>query len=141
MDFTYPIDLSFKCSKCGLCCGDTKRKTRHILLLETEAQKISQKTSLAKSTFSTEIKDKQPYLYEMKKSSDRKCAFLKEGQCTIYELRPLICIFYPFELKFDPDSNQNVFDFTLECPGINQGKPFAKKDFAELFEIAEERLR
>lgn len=124
-----------------MCCGDTKHKTRHILLLETEAQNISQKMSLPKSTFSTKIKDAQPYIYEIKKTSDGKCAFLKDNQCTIYELRPLICIFYPFELKFNAKSNQHVFDFTVECPGINQGKPFAREDFIELFENAQGRLR
>ncbi len=96
---------------------------------------------MPKSIFSTEIKDQQPYVYEIKKTPEGKCAFLKDNQCTIYEQRPLICIFYPIELKFDAKSNQYVFDFTVECPGINQGKPLAKKDFIELFENAQRRLR
>jgi Fe-S-cluster containining protein len=140
VDFTYPVKVQFDCNTCGLCCGDTKQKTRHILLLEIEAAKISSQTSEQISDFSTEIKDKLPYSYEMKKTSEGKCVFLKDNQCCIYPLRPLICMFYPFELKFDKDQNLHVFDFTLECPGINQGKVFQEKDFKKFFKLAQERL-
>jgi Fe-S-cluster containining protein len=141
VDFTYPIRLRFDCNKCGLCCGDTKQKTRHILLLETEAQKISSENSSPIADFSIEISDKPPFHHEMKKTSEGKCFFLKDNRCRIYALRPLICMFYPFELKSDVKSKQYVFDFTVECPGISQGKVFSQKDFRKLFEIAQERLR
>ena len=49
-------------------------------------------------------------------------------------------MFYPFELKFDKNKELHTFDFTLECPGINQGKLVQKKDFTKLFELAQERL-
>jgi hypothetical protein len=49
-------------------------------------------------------------------------------------------MFYPFELKFDEDKGLYNFDFTLECPGINQGKVFQEKDFKKLFKLAQERL-
>jgi Fe-S-cluster containining protein len=141
VDFTYPIKLRFDCNKCALCCGDTKQKTRHILLLETEAQKISLENSMPIADFSTEISHKPPFHYEMKKTSEGKCIFLKDNRCRIYALRPLICMFYPFELKFDVKSKEHIFDFTVECPGISQGKVFRQKDFKKLFEIAQERLR
>jgi Fe-S-cluster containining protein len=140
VDFTYPVKVQFDCNTCGLCCGDTKQKNRHILLLEIEAAKISSQTSEQISDFSTEIKDKLPYVYEMKKTSEGKCVLLKGSQCSIYPLRPLICMFYPFELKFDEDKGLYNFDFTLECPGINQGKVFQEKDFKKLFKLAQERL-
>ena len=70
------------------------------------------------------------------KKVEGDCRFLKDNKCTIYESRPLICRFYPFELKFDQEKNTHVFSFTLECPTINQGKILTKKDFEELFELA-----
>jgi hypothetical protein len=140
VDFTYPANIRFDCNRCGLCCGDTKQKTRRILLLETEAKKISSQTSLSIPDFSMEIKDRFPYAYEIKKTSEGKCVFLKDNRCSIYQLRPLICAFYPFELKFDKDKLLHIFDFTLECPGINQGKVVQEKDFKKLFELAQERL-
>ena len=139
VDFTYPANIRFECTRCGLCCGDTPQKTRHILLLTSEAQKIAKETSLPPADFSVEIQDKQPYSYEMKKA-EGKCFFLKENQCTIYTLRPLICRFYPFQLTFNKDQETHVFYFTLECPAINEGKVLKRKDFEMLFLLAQERL-
>jgi Fe-S-cluster containining protein len=140
VDFNCPNNVLFECSKCGLCCGDTTEKTRHILLLESEATTISTETCLSKQEFTGPITGKTPYLYEMKKSGEGKCFFLKDNQCTIYTLRPLICRFYPFELKFEPDKDLHVFNFTLECPGISKGRIMTRKDFEELFLLAQERL-
>jgi Fe-S-cluster containining protein len=140
LDFTYPVNIKFECNRCSLCCGDTKQKTRHILLLETEAKKIAAHTSCSISDFSREINDKFPYIYEMKKTNEGKCVQLKDNQCCIYPLRPLICMFYPFELKFDEKKGMHNFDFTVECPGINQGKVFLEKDFRKLFKLAQESL-
>ena len=140
MDFTYPPNLRFECNRCGLCCGNTPEKTRHILLLQNEAASIAFNTSRAINSFSVEVKDTFPYVFEMKKASDGKCVFLEGNQCKIYALRPLICRFYPFELKFDLNKETHVFSFTLECPAMNQGKVLSQKDFKRLFELAQERL-
>ena len=141
MNFTYPVKVKFECNRCGLCCGDAKQKNRHILLVETEAKKISAYTASRISDFSMEIKGKLPYIYEMKKTCEGKCVYLKDSQCNIYQLRPLICRFYPFELKFNEAKELHNFDFTMECPGINQGKIFHRKDFKKLFELAQESLQ
>jgi Fe-S-cluster containining protein len=140
MDFKCPSNVHFECSKCGLCCGDTKEKPRRILLLETEVEEISNKTGLPKHEFINQITGKTPYIYEMKKSNEGKCCFLKDNQCSIYGLRPLICRFYPFELKFNVDKDLHIFDFTFECPGISKGKMLARKDFEVLFLLAKEKL-
>jgi len=140
VDFSYPVNVRFSCNQCGLCCGDTRQKTRHILLLESEVKIIASQTKLDITAFSFQIADKLPFCYEMKKTAEGKCVFLKENKCTIYPMRPLICRFYPFELKFEKDNQLHVFDFTLECPGIGQGKDFSKIDFERLFDLAQERL-
>jgi len=140
VDFTYPKNVIFKCNKCGICCGDTEEKKRHILLLEQEANVISAETCLPKEDFTTQIADIDYYSYEMKKNKKGKCFFLKENQCCIYEFRPIICRFYPFELKFDPAKNQYAFNFTFECPGLTKGRLVTQKDFKELFSLAEKRL-
>ena len=140
MDFTYPTEIRFACSRCGLCCGDTKQRTRHILVLKNEAEKIASHTGQLVTDFAIEIAGNDPYIYEMKKTDEGKCFFLKDNQCSIYALRPLICRFYPFELKFDQDKNLHVFNFTFECPGIGKGKMLVRKDFEALFLLARERL-
>ncbi len=110
------------------------------MLLESEASGISTEINLPIRIFAEQIKDKVPYCFEMKKLKKGKCFFLKDNQCSIYKLRPLICRFYPFELKFDAGKGMHVFDFTLECPEINKGKILTVKDFEELFALAKERL-
>jgi Fe-S-cluster containining protein len=129
----------FECTKCGLCCRDTEKKTRHILLLASEAEEISKKTDQKFGDFCEPIFGKEPYVYEMKKTQG-KCVFLKDNQCTIYQTRPLICRFYPFELKFSANENRYIFNATLECVGIGKGKTLCKEDFEKLFLLAQQRL-
>ncbi len=101
---------------------------------------ISTETCLPKKDFTKKIGDNNPYCYEIRKNADGKCFFLKDNQCRIYELRPLICRFYPFELKFSVDKNKHIFDFTVECPGINRGKIMSIRDFEDLFLLAQKKL-
>jgi Fe-S-cluster containining protein len=140
VDFTYPANIHFECNQCGLCCGDTKEKTRHILLLESEAHEISAKTGLPIEGFAVEAANGLPYVYEIKKLCQGKCIFLENSQCTIYNSRPLICRFYPFELRFDQNKETYIFNYTIECPKIGEGKALTIKDFEELFFLAKQRL-
>jgi len=140
VDFTYPTEIRFACSRCGLCCGDTKQRTRHILVLKNEAEKIASHTGQLVTDFAIEIAGNDPYIYEMKKTNEGKCFFLKDNQCSIYRLRPLICICYPFELKFNEEAGLHNFVYTLECPRINKGRFLKKTDFKRLLDTAQERL-
>jgi len=79
--------------------------------------------------FAEKIEGFKPYIYQMRKTIDGKCIFLKGNLCTIYSYRPLICRFYPFELK-NEGNNQYAFVYTNECPNIGKG-PVLKKEFFE----------
>jgi Fe-S-cluster containining protein len=136
MSFNHPKALRFKCIKCGICCGDTEEKTRHILLLTEEAEKIAEETRQPISAFAVKVSGMAPYAFEMRKTvADGKCVFLADNRCTIYQLRPLICRFYPFELK---PNEADCYEFfcTAECPGVNKDKPLSKAYFRELFRLA-----
>ena len=140
MKFDYPASVRFRCVKCGICCGDTKEKTRHILLLALEAEQISKTTSKPTSRFALKINSAEPYIYEMKKREDGKCAFLENSRCTIYAVRPLICRFYPFELKSLGDEKYQ-FLFTEECPAIGKGRLLSEDYFRKMFRLARARHR
>ncbi|MDD4325348.1 MAG: YkgJ family cysteine cluster protein [Candidatus Bathyarchaeota archaeon] len=141
MEYIYPLNVCFDCNGCGLCCGDTEHKTRHILLLDSEAKNISAHTNLSIEKFTQENHSKEPYVYEMKKSDEGKCIFLKDNLCLIYQDRPLICRFYPFELNYDNDKEIHYFSYTLECPTMNKtGQMLTKKYFEKLFSLAKQRL-
>ena len=141
MGFTFPANLRFKCNGCALCCGDTDKKTRHILLLECEAEEIAAQTRQPKAAFCVPVEGKAPYVYEMKKSGDGKCVFLKENRCGIYPQRPLVCMFYPFELRQNENTKMHEFDFTAECPAIGEGAALTRRDFKKQFDAAKERLK
>jgi len=132
LSFEYPEQVSFECERCALCCGDTEYKSRSILLLKGEADRISEINLLGLDRFAEKIQGFEPYIYRMKKSRNRKCVFLEGNSCSIYETRPLICRFYPFQLK-NPREKGYVFEYTDECPGIGKGSQLKKAFFEQLF--------
>ena len=141
MSYNHPSAVRFTCIKCGICCGDTQEKVRHILLMTTEAEKIANSTEKTVSEFAAKVEGRLPYSYEMRKTpGNGKCIFLKQNQCTIYALRPLICRFYPFELKIGQNQKPE-FLHTNECPGIGKGKTLREIDFRKLFKKAQTGAR
>ncbi|MEM3695079.1 MAG: YkgJ family cysteine cluster protein [Candidatus Bathyarchaeia archaeon] len=132
MKFKYPEKLCFKCIRCALCCGDTKNRTRTILMLKIEAEKIAEKTRMNLEFFAEEVNGFEPYAYKMRKTANGKCVFLNKNQCIIYAYRPLICRFYPFELK-EIGNGTYVFAYTKECPGIGKGRALKRGFFEKLF--------
>lgn len=135
IEFKYPKNVGFDCNFCGRCCGNTEDHTRRILLLKTDVKRIINKTSLNVREFANATSGSEPYMYEMKKTEDFKCFFLKNNSCKIYEIRPLICRFYPFELKNLGNKNYS-FSYTTKCPGIGQEFPLKRKFFEKLFKEA-----
>jgi Fe-S-cluster containining protein len=109
-------------------------------MLDSETREIQQKTGRGADEFCFEILDKQPYGFEMKKGLDGKCVFLTVAGCSIYDFRPLVCRFYPFELKFDETQQKYVFNATIECPALNQGKLLSQIEFRRLLWLAQDRL-
>jgi len=134
-EFRYPKSLRFKCSRCTQCCADTETRTRHVLLFEKEADKISKFTSKPVEAFARRIAGHEPYLYEMKKDEGGKCVFLIRKGCTVYASRPLVCRYYPFELKTD-GNEVLLFSPTNECPGIGAGGVLGESYFSNLFRHA-----
>ena len=128
MSLKYPKNIRFVCNKCAICCGNTEKRDRTILLLGVEAQRISKEIRKTTREFACKTESSGPYVYQMKKTGEGKCVFLKDNLCAIYEIRPLICRFYPFELK--TTRKHPVFTFTPECPCIGKG-PRVRKSFFE----------
>ena len=103
-------------------------------MLEVETKHIADEESLGIDSFALKVEGFEPYRYIMRKK-DGKCYFLSGNECSIYEKRPLICRFYPFQLVNLGD-NRYVFKETNECPGINIGSYLGKEYFNKMFEKA-----
>jgi Fe-S-cluster containining protein len=122
-----------------LCCGDTEARAIHILLLKREAERISETTLRPIEDFVCRTEGHEPYAYEMRKSISGKCLFLENGTCIIYASRPLVCRYYPFELR-TLRNGRLVFSFTKECPGMGRGRLLGNVYFEELFQLASKQI-
>jgi len=99
-----------------------------------EAEQISVVKSKPVKNFARKIEGCKPYVYEIRKTVEEgKCVFLEGNNCTIYALRPLICRFYPFELKVAKNGKQE-FLYTEECLGIGKGRRLKKEFFKNLLQ-------
>ncbi|MFB0523848.1 MAG: YkgJ family cysteine cluster protein [Candidatus Bathyarchaeia archaeon] len=132
MSSEYPRHIRFLCDKCAKCCGDTNERVRTILMLKSESARISKETGLSIGEFSERAGGFEPYTYHVRKTQNGKCVFLKGNLCSIYEIRPLICRFYPFKLE-NIGNDRYVFSCTDECPGIGNGNRLDKAFYENLF--------
>jgi len=138
-NIAYPENLRWRCVRCALCCGDTEKRTRHVLILTSEARAIAAGTGMRIGEFARRLENSGPYEFEVRKNNDR-CAFLDGVSCSIYSKRPLICRFYPFVLK---RFESGALEFEVpehECPGIGRGRKLTRGYYAQLLRIAAKRL-
>ena len=138
MNLKAPKNVSFECQRCAMCCGDTSRRGRNILLTESEVQNISKTTGIKPIFFATPIPSSGPYRYRMRKKNG-KCVFLDGKACKIYDFRPTICRFYPFSLSVKNGSY--LIEVSDECPGIGLGEPVPEKHFRAMVERALKDLK
>jgi Fe-S-cluster containining protein len=92
------IARKHRCVKCGECCNNPQP----IGLTKEDAQRISVHLKLDFSEFkeqyleTTKIKTmRKEFIYQFLET--QPCKFLKNKQCSIYEVRPEICKYYPAE--------------------------------------------
>ncbi|MEM3420917.1 MAG: YkgJ family cysteine cluster protein [Candidatus Hadarchaeum sp.] len=138
MNLLVPKNMRFECQRCARCCGDTSHRGRNLLLTKSEVEEISEKTGLSPLAFATPISNKGAYQYKMKKRGG-KCLFLDGKACRIYDIRPLVCRFYPFSVcKKD---NKYIFNFADDCPGIGLGEVLSEEVFEDLVTEAQFKLK
>lgn len=138
-DFDFPVGILWKCQRCTKCCGDTAERKRRVLVLPSEAKEIRKALGLPLDRFCRRTRFK-PFTLEMKKDARGKCIFLKENECQIYSIRPLVCRFYPFWLERRADGTFS-FKVTDECAGIGFGQTLEKSFFKSLFEATMDKIK
>lgn len=129
--------VKFNCTGCAVCCKDSKSRRRKILLLEGEAVEIERLSGLRKKDFSVRSGRPDAYSRRMKKIGGA-CFFLgKDKRCRIYEKRPLVCMFYPFELS---EKGEISVSRRKECEGLLEGSRVPRKFFEKLLIEAKRRF-
>lgn len=135
---SYPSKIFWECTRCGKCCGDVPNHERKILLLPSEAYQISQVKNCMVQDFAESTVDSEVYALKMKKKKGR-CIFLNNNTCEIYDIRPLVCHFYPVSLK--KENLNYTFNIADECPNIGKGKLLDRSFYLSLLKLAQTRLR
>jgi Fe-S-cluster containining protein len=76
----------------------------------------------------------------MLKQKTGDCIYLSSDTCTIYEIRPLTCRFYPFSLE-EPVQDSYRFGLTNEkCSGLGKGQLLNEEFFKDLLNTARKRI-
>lgn len=136
----YPAHIGWRCARCAMCCKDTSEHERCIRVLPQEASRISLRTKLKLDSFLVPFANSAPYTYLMRKH-DGRCCFLEKDNCSIYDLRPITCVFFPFFLNRTSDEAFR-FELTPErCRGLGLGPALSEEHFRSLFALAALRLR
>lgn len=138
MEIVYPKKLRFECQRCARCCGDTSHRGRNLLLTKKEVERIAKRTGRSPMSFASPISNNGHYGYKMKKRSG-KCVFLVGKACSIYNVRPLVCRFYP--LSINKKNKRYVFEVSDDCPGVGLGKTLSAEKLESMVEEAKSILK
>ena len=119
------------CSNCvgksATCCCNPDVDSP--MLLPKEAETISKNMEIKIEDFANKIDFSKMYkdytlkdLYQMKRQEkNNKCYFYKNNQCTIYEIRPIDCRIFPYDIKLENDGNYYlVYYKSKECQIMNE---------------------
>ncbi len=94
------------------------------MLLPNEVDVISRKTNIAIKDFAKKIEFSKMYnddnlktLFQMQKQKDNACYFYRNNKCTIYEIRPIDCRIFPYDIKIGKDGNYYLIYYKVNsCP-------------------------
>jgi Fe-S-cluster containining protein len=117
--------LRFQCTGCGKCCygvpGD-----HYIKVSETERETIRNHLGIGRDWFRRRyLETLAPGEFGIRLNPDGACPFLqRDGNCSIYSLRPGQCRTYPFwpEIVLH---RRSWHQESRRCEGINAGEPVA----------------
>jgi uncharacterized protein len=129
IEFYYPANINWACEKCGLCCGDVDGRSRVILLLPSDIERIQ---GTGESGFFKDWDDL--HFIGIMCKNDGKCVFYKNKECKIYTSRALLCRMYPFWLEKQEDVF--VFGIDPDCSGIGKGRDLDEGFFRNLLDYA-----
>ena len=82
--------------------------------------------------------ERGPAYVALKKMENGDCIFLKDDQCMIHSIRPIVCKSFPFVFRESDGELSWGFSFKKEiCPGLDSGPIISE---AELVSLAQEIL-
>ncbi len=148
---------SFECTRCGACCRndqilitvtnkDILRIAQTLMLTPHETMRALDFYLLDEGKpipAGLEIipsidTEKGPAYIALKKLENGDCIFLKDDECMIHLIRPIVCRSYPFVFnKTDEEISWGLSSKKEICPGLGVGPRVSE---AELISLAKEIL-
>ncbi len=105
-------DFGHICQKntCHYCCVETE-----MLLTKKDVQRIVRSTLISPTEFAIRNEEGYLMLQNRHKANESQCFFLNEkGLCSIYQIRPEGCKFYPIIWNFE-DHQAILDDYCPHC--------------------------
>jgi Fe-S-cluster containining protein len=130
VEFYYPIDLEWDCTRCGACCQDSMSRERRVLLLESDIHRFQE---VGFTDFHEKTLNDDPFVGVLRKNQG-KCIFLGQGECKTYPNRALLCRMYPFWVEKNGESF--IIQADLDCPGFGDGEKLCESFFSDLLSYA-----
>ena len=119
------------CSNCvgksATCCCNPNVDSP--MILPKEAETISKNMKINIEEFASKVDFSKMHndytlkdLYQMKRQENsNQCYFYRDNECTIYEIRPIDCRIFPYDIKLEKDGNYYlVYYKSNECQIINE---------------------
>ncbi|MBQ6991617.1 MAG: YkgJ family cysteine cluster protein [Clostridia bacterium] len=119
------------CTNCvgnsSTCCCDTDVDSP--MLLPNEVAAICKELNINKEEFVKLVKFSEIHndyslkdLYQMKRTKEtNSCIFFKNNQCTIYDIRPIDCRIFPYDIKLEQDGNYYLVYYKSDkCQIMNE---------------------
>lgn len=117
------FDLCHNCVKrSATCCSNPAVDSP--MVLPNEAKEIAKLQNIDMSDFAKTVDFAKMYgdktlkdLYQMKRQDNsNSCYFYRDSKCTIYDIRPIDCRIFPYDIKLESDGNYYlVYYLTNDC--------------------------
>lgn len=127
----YKNGLRFECKNCGHCCSD---EPGYVFLSQEDISNLSAGLGIDEKDFTDTycrvVEFGALKMISLLEKENYDCIFLSDKGCMLYDYRPKQCRTYPFWAHILESEDQWNKE-SHECPGINHGKLYTKKDIDE----------
>ncbi len=122
----YKNGIRFECTGCGDCCRCKPGEEGYVYLSADDISAISAFLKISEEDFKNQYTVRKGQNIVIKDFT-KDCLFLKDGKCTIYEVRPPQCRTWPFwEICLTPRAWREKVEGA--CKGIGRGKLYSKEE-------------
>ena len=137
----YADGVNFRCKapECSACCSG-QRGEGYVWLNADEMETIAGFIGIDFDKFTRKYIRQVDYAFSLVEQPNHDCVFLKDGGCSIYEVRPTQCRTYPYWPSI-VKSRQSWAKEAEQCPGIGDETFVPGEEVANQLELELEGRR